>query len=397
MFDRIEDAIAAIRAGEIVIVADDEDRENEGDLVLAAEFVTPEKMAFIIKQTGGVVCMPLSNAIADQLELPPMVVNNTSRRSTPFTVSIEAASGVDTGISARDRAITVRTAIHPNAKPTDLSRPGHVFPLRAQDGGVLKRVGHTEASVDLCKLAGLRAGAIVSELMHEDGTMMRVPALTEFAKKNNLRMITIADLVAHRLRTEKLIEKIAEARLPTAHGDFRAVAYRSLVDGYQHIALVSGEVSGKQNVLVRVHSECLTGEVFGSLRCDCGPQLESAMERIAKEGGVLLYIRQEGRGIGFENKMRAYQLQDQGLDTVEANEKLGFKADLREYGIGAQILKDLGLSTIRLLTNNPRKVVGIDGYGLKIVETLPLFIPPNLHNEKYLQTKKDKLGHNLPT
>jgi len=395
--DTIDEAIADFRQGKLVIVVDDKDRENEGDLILAAEHVTSEKMAFIIHHTGGIVCLALNNAIADQLDLPPMVHQNTSRFGTSFTVSIEAARGITTGISAPDRAQTIRAAIHPAAKPHDLRRPGHVFPLRAQDGGVLKRTGHTEAGVDLCRLAGLREGAIISELMHQDGSMMRLLALHDFAKQHNVKLISISDLIAYRRKTENHIHRVAEISLPTTYGNFRAITYRSQLDGQHHIALLKGDVHGKENVLVRVHSACLTGEVFRSLRCDCGPQIDSALKKIATEGtGVLLYMKQEGRGIGLENKMRAYELQDRGFDTVEANEQLGLPHDLRDYGIGAQILKDLGLSTIRLMTNNPRKVVGIEGHGLTITKTVPIFVHPNPFNKNYLKTKKEKLGHILP-
>lgn len=397
MFVAIEQAITDLKAGKMVIVVDDAARENEGDLVLAAEFVTPEKMAFIIRHTGGVVCLALSNERADRLNLPPMVVQNTSKRNTPFTVSIEAADGVGTGISAADRAITILTAIGNDAQPDDLTRPGHVFPLRAQDGGVLWRAGHTEASVDLCKLASLKSAAVLSELMHDDGTMMRLPALADFARVHQLTMISVADLIAYRYQHESFIKLEAETILQTQTGPWQLRAYRDLLHDAEQVALIKGAIDFSLPVLVRVHSECLTGDTLGSLQCDCGPQLERAMERINQAGsGVILYMKQEGRGIGLINKIRAYELQRTlGLDTVEANQSLGLPEDLREYGIGAQILADLGVKKVRLMTNNPKKLSGIVGYGLAIVEQVPIEIPASEHNYKYLLTKKEKLGHTL--
>ncbi|NOS68216.1 MAG: bifunctional 3,4-dihydroxy-2-butanone-4-phosphate synthase/GTP cyclohydrolase II [Candidatus Peribacteraceae bacterium] len=391
----IPDALDALRAGRFVIVIDDEDRENEGDLVLAAEHVTAEKMAFIIRHTGGVVCLPVSNEIADRLHLPPMVEHNTSRLSTPFTVSIDAAEGITTGISASDRAKTVLAAVNSVARPDDLRHPGHVFPLRAKDGGVLVRAGHTEATADLCMLAGLRPAGILSELMHDDGTMMRLPALQDFAREHDIPLIAIADLIAWRCRHETLVRREAESELQTGTGVWRAIVFRDAVHGGEHIALVKGEISALTPTLVRVHSECLTGDAFGSLQCDCGEQLKIAMKTIAEEkSGVLLYLRQEGRGIGLAKKIEAYALQQQGLDTVEANEKLGLPADLRTYGIGAQILKELGIGKLRLLTNNPKKIVGLEGYGLHVVDQLPIHATPTSeHQKKYLRTKKEKMGH----
>ena len=390
-------AVAALKKGKFIIVVDDADRENEGDLVLAAEFATPEKLAFTIRHTGGVVCLSLSNTIADQLQLPSMVQRNTSKRGTPFTVSIEAKEGVETGISAADRTKTILTAIHPKAKPADLSHPGHVFPLRAQDGGVLWRTGHTEASVDLCRIAGLREGAVISELMHDDGTMMRVSSIVPFAANHKIPILSIGDLVAYRRRTESLISLQARSKLETKYGEFNISIYHDSLHHKDHVALTMGKISAKKSLLVRVHSECITGDVFGSCHCDCGQQLDLALQRIASEReGVFLYLRQEGRGIGLANKIRAYELQHLGMDTVDANRALGLPDDLREYGIGAQILKDLGVCKMRLLTNNPKKVVGLEGYGLTIVEQVPLEIEAkSAKQKKYLDAKRKRMGHRL--
>jgi 3,4-dihydroxy 2-butanone 4-phosphate synthase/GTP cyclohydrolase II len=395
-FAPIEDAVAAVRRGEIIIVVDDEDRENEGDLTMAAEKVTPEAINFMAKHGRGLICLPMTGERLDKLEIPLMVTKNSTRFETAFCVPIEAKRGTSTGISAADRAATVRAAINPRTKPSDLARPGHMFPLRAREGGVLVRTGQTEAAVDLARIAGLTPAGVICEIMNDDGTMARVPALTRFAKKHRLLMITIADLIRYRMRTEGLVTKVAEADLPTEHGLFRIHGYESMIDSETHLALVCGEIGSGEDVLVRVHSKCLTGDVFHSERCDCGMQLESALKQIARAGrGVLLYLNQEGRGIGLANKLRAYALQDQGFDTVEANERLGFKPDQRDYGIGAQILRNLGINSMRLLTNNPRKFVGLQGYGLSVSETLPLEIPASATTRKYLKVKKEKLGHRL--
>ncbi len=396
MLATIAEAIENIRAGKFIIIIDDETRENEGDLAMAAEKVTPEAINFMAKHARGLICLPTIKQRLDELGIPLMVQDNTSKNCTAFTVSIEAKDKVTTGISAFDRAQTIKTVLDPGSKPSDLVRPGHVFPIRARDGGVLVRAGHTEAIVDLARLAGLYPAGVICEVMNEDGTMAKLPELEIMASEYDLKIITIADLITYRLRHEKLVQKVAEAKLPTKFGEFAVMAYRSTVDANEHVALVKGDISGDGPVLVRVHSECLTGDVFGSLRCDCGDQIRLAMKSIAEEGrGVFLYMRQEGRGIGFHNKLRAYALQDQGMDTVEANIALGFPADLRDYGVGAQILADLGLHNIRLLTNNPKKVVGLESYGLKIVETMPLIVSPNPYNIHYLETKQKKLGHLL--
>ena len=395
-FSTIEEAIDAIRGGRIVIVIDDEDRENEGDLTVAAEKITPEHINFMARHGRGLICMPMTGERLDELEVPLMVDKNTAAYGTAFCVPIEAKEGTTTGISAGDRAATVRAAIDPRTKPSDLARPGHMFPLRARQGGVMVRAGQTEAAVDLARIAGLYPAGVICEIMNDDGTMARVPELTRFARRHKLPLITIADLIKYRMRTERLVRRVATAELPTGHGGFRLFAYESLLDKETHLALVRGEIGDGTLVMVRVHSRCLTGDVFHSMRCDCGAQLDAAMTRIAAEGrGILLYLNQEGRGIGLANKIRAYELQDQGLDTVEANERLGFKADQRDYGIGAQILGDLGVRTMRLLTNNPRKFVGLEGYGLSVVESLPLEIPVSDTTRRYLKTKKEKLGHKL--
>jgi 3,4-dihydroxy 2-butanone 4-phosphate synthase/GTP cyclohydrolase II len=395
-FAAVEHAVAAIRRGEMVIVVDDEDRENEGDLTMAAEKVTPEAINFMAKHGRGLICLPMTGERLDELDIPLMVEKNSTRFETAFCVAIEAKRGTSTGISAADRSATVRAAINPKTKPSDLARPGHIFPLRARDGGVLVRAGQTEAAVDLARIAGLTPAGVICEIMNDDGTMARVPALAKFAKRHRLLMITIADLIRYRMRTEGLVTKVAEADLPTAHGPFRIHGFESMIDKETHLALVCGDIGKGDDVLVRVHSKCLTGDVFHSARCDCGSQLDAALQQIARAGrGVLLYLNQEGRGIGLANKLRAYALQDQGLDTVEANERLGFKADQRDYGIGAQILRSLGIRSMRLLTNNPRKFVGLQGYGLSVSETLPLEIPASATTRKYLKVKKEKLGHHL--
>jgi 3,4-dihydroxy 2-butanone 4-phosphate synthase/GTP cyclohydrolase II len=395
-FAPIDEAVDAFRNGEMIIVVDDEDRENEGDLTVAAEKVTPDVVNFMITQGRGLVCVALTEERLMELDLPLMVRENTSQFETAFTVTIDAKGVTTTGVSAADRAATILATINPRTRPADLARPGHVLPLRARNGGVLVRAGQTEAAVDLARIAGLYPAGVICEITSRDGSMARVPELTRFARRHKLRMITIADLIQYRMRTETLVKRVATAALPTDHGEFRVMAYESGLDGETHVALVRGDLGDGENVLVRVHSKCLTGDVFHSARCDCGPQLEAAMTRIAQEGrGVLLYLNQEGRGIGLANKIRAYELQDQGLDTVEANERLGFKADQRDYGIGVQILKDLGVRSMRLLSNNPRKLVGIEGYQLSVAEWLPLEIAPSDHTRVYLKTKKEKLGHKL--
>ncbi len=397
VFTPIEEAIEIIRDGGMLIVVDDEDRENEGDFVMAAEKVTPEAINFMARHGRGLICLPMSGERLDHLRIPPMTENNTSTQGTAFHVSIGAKGRITTGISAMDRAETVLAAIDPAAGPDDIAMPGHVFPLRAKAGGVLERAGHTEASVDLARLAGLAPAGVICEIMNEDGTMARRPQLEEVAARFGLKMVTVADLIRYRRRNERLVEKTSTVRLPTRHGEFTAHGYHSLVDNSTHIALVAGDVNGKEDVLVRVHSECLTGDVFHSLRCDCGDQLEEAMRLVQAEGlGVILYIvGHEGRGIGLENKLKAYELQERGADTVEANEALGFPADLRDYGIGAQILVDLGLTSMRLLTNNPTKIIGLQGYGLRVTEQVPLQIGCGADNIEYLRTKKDKMSHRL--
>ena len=396
-FDQIADALAAIRNGECVVVVDDESRENEGDLICAAQFATPQQINFMAKEARGLICLAMDGEKLDQLDLPLMVDRNTDSNQTAFTVSIDAGPefGVSTGISAEDRARTIQVALNSNAKPSQLRRPGHVFPLRANKGGVLKRAGHTEAAVDLSQLSGLSAAGVICEIQNSDGSMARLPELRNYAKNWGLKIISIADLIKYRLENERFVYKKAETKLPSIFGDFQAIGYTNELDGTEHVALVKGKIGElKEPVLVRMHSECLTGDAFGSLRCDCRPQLEAALTRISQEGeGIVVYLRQEGRGIGLINKLRAYSLQDGGLDTVEANEKLGFPADLRNYGVGAQILTDLGINRLRLLTNNPRKIAGLGGYGLQVESREPLVIPPSDHNANYLEIKRQKLGH----
>lgn len=399
VFSSIEEALKDISEGKMVVVVDDEDRENEGDLVMAAQFASPESINFMIKNARGLVCVPITKAQAKRLDLSPMVEGSTDRHGTAFTVSVDLKEGTTTGISAEDRAATARGLADPDSRPSSFLRPGHMFPLAARDGGVLKRSGHTEAAVDLCSLAGLAPAGVICEITKEDGAMARLPDLVEFCGNHRLKIVSIENLIKYRAARTKLIERVAEIKLPTEYGDFQAWAYRNLLDDVPdrlHIALIKGDLSSPEPVLVRVHSECMTGDVFGSLRCDCGPQLHAALKAVEKEGrGVVLYMRQEGRGIGLLDKLKAYKLQEEGLDTVDANLALGYKPDLRDYGIGAQILQDLGLSRIRLMTNNPLKVVGLEGYGLVIEERVPLVIEPNEHNRRYLATKEKRMGHTL--
>src|SRR6201747_3013855 len=395
-FSTIEEGIEEIRQGRMVVVCDGEDRENEGDLVMAAQFATPEAVNFRAKEGRGLICLALTAERCEKLGLKLMAAKNEAPLQTAFTVTIEAAGGVSTGISAHDRAHTIQVAIDPNSGPRDIVVPGHMFPLRAREGGVLERTGHTEASVDIARLAGLTPAGVICEVMNDDGTMARVPDLIPYCTKHGLKMVTVAELIAYRRRTERLVERVVATALPTSFGDFTAVGYRSLVDDKHHVAMVKGDVDGVEDVLVRVHSECLTGDVFHSLRCDCGEQLSSALAMIEHEGeGVLLYLAQEGRGIGLLNKLKAYKLQESGLDTIEANARLGFAADLRDYGIGAQILADLGLSSIRILTNNPKKISGLAGYGLSVADQIPILHEPNPHNEAYLRAKAERMGHIL--
>jgi 3,4-dihydroxy 2-butanone 4-phosphate synthase/GTP cyclohydrolase II len=396
MFCTVKEATQDIKEGKFVIVVDDEQRENEGDLLMAAEKVTPEAVNFMAKYARGLICLPIIGERLDELRIPLMSPGNTSRFSSAFTVSVEAKEDVTTGISAHDRATTIKAIVDSQTRPEDIVSPGHMFPIRAREGGTLVRAGHTEAAVDLARLSGLYPAGVICEIMNDDGTMARLSELQKMAEEFGLRILTIASLIAYRRRHEKLIQRVTETKLPTKYGEFIAIAYKSQIDPDEHVALVKGNISGNEPILVRVHSECLTGDVFGSLRCDCGEQIPLALEKIQQEGkGVFLYMRQEGRGIGLHNKLRAYSLQDEGFDTVEANERLGFAPDLRNYGIGAQILSDLGLKNIRLLTNNPKKVVGLEGYGLEVVETIPLRTKPNPYNFKYLKTKQEKMGQLL--
>ena len=394
---RVEDAIEDIKVGRMIIIVDDEDRENEGDLTMAAEMVTPEAVNFMATHGRGLICVPMMGERLEELSLPLMVQKNTAPLSTAFTVSVDALNGTTTGISAHDRSITIKALVEDGTNPEDLGRPGHIFPLRYVEGGVLKRTGQTEASVDICRISGLKEAAIICEIMADDGQMARMPALEDFASNHDLKIISVADLITYRRRHERLIERVAEARVPTEYGEFRAVSYNSIVDDYEHVAFVKGDIDPKDPVLVRVHSECLTGDVFGSTRCDCGDQVPLALEAIGKEGkGILLYMRQEGRGIGIHNKLKAYHLQDGGLDTVEANVRLGFAPDIRHYGIGAQILEDLNVGKMKILTNNPRKVAGLKGFkNLEIIERIPLIAKTTESNKNYLKTKKEKLGHIL--
>ncbi len=393
-FDLIEETLNDISEGKMVICVDDENRENEGDLICAAERITPQIINFMAKRARGLICVAMTGERLNELKIPFMVPENTSKMGTPFTVSIDAVHGTTTGISAHDRAQTIKTVINPHTHPDDLAKPGHVFPLRAVDEGVLRRTGHTEAAVDLARLSCCYPAGVLCEIMDSDGSMARLPKLLQFKRRYGLKLITIKDLIQYRMKKERLVKKLVTTNLPTRYGDFKLIVYESIPHGYHHLALVKGEVEGKENVLVRVHSQCLTGDVFSSLRCDCGEQLAMALKMIEKEGkGVFLYMRQEGRGIGLANKLKAYELQDRGLDTVEANEALGFPADLRDYGVGAQILVDIGLSTIRCLTNNPKKIIGLEGYGLNVVKRVPIEVNPGKENRDYLLTKKNKLGH----
>ena len=390
----IEEAIEDIKDGKMVIIVDDEDRENEGDLAMAAEMITPEAVNFMASEGRGLICVPMMAQRLDQLRIPMMVYENTARLSTAFTVSVDVLKGATTGISVQDRAETIRALVEPNTMAEDLGRPGHIFPLRYMEGGVLVRAGQTEASVDLARLAGLYPAGVICEIMNEDGTMARMPHLDAFSRKHKIKIVSVADIIAYRTEHERLIERVAEARVPTEYGEFVAVSYRSIVDRDEHVALIKGPISPEDEVLIRVHSECLTGDVFGSIRCDCGAQMDLALQAIQREGkGVFLYMRQEGRGIGIHNKLKAYALQDDGLDTVEANLKLGFPPDLRHYGVGAQILVDLGVGKMRLLTNNPKKVVGLESFGLKLVKQVPIIAPVNDENRRYMKTKQERMGH----